>query len=60
MVISELYKSEPLAFNMVKNEMVADNQDQLENEWIEQLKEKYPVKINKAVFEEIRKKINNE
>jgi peptidyl-prolyl cis-trans isomerase SurA len=59
-VINETFDSEPLPFNMIQNEMVAGYQDQLEQDWIEQLKGKYSVKINSLVLEEIRKTLNNE
>ena len=40
--------------------MIAGYQDYLENSWIEQLKNKYPVKIDDNVLEEIRKYLGSE
>jgi hypothetical protein len=39
--------------------MMTGYQDSLENEWIRQLKEKYTVKIDNLVLDEIRNNINN-
>ena len=35
-------------------------QEYLESEWIGQLKEKYSVKIDNLVLDEVKKKLNNE
>ena len=40
--------------------MMTGYQEYLENEWIRQLKEKYSVKIDSLVLEEVKKKLNNE
>jgi peptidyl-prolyl cis-trans isomerase SurA len=50
----------PLKFEAVQGEMMTGFQDYLENEWIGQLKEKYNVKIDSLVLEEVKKKLNNE
>lgn len=59
-VIREVYKSEPMPFENVVNEIVSGYQEYLEKEWIKQLKAKYPVKVNNIVLEEIRREIYNE
>jgi peptidyl-prolyl cis-trans isomerase SurA len=59
-VISVVNAPLPLPFSDVQSEMIAGYQEFLEKSWIAQLKEKYPVKIDKIVFEEIRKKLANE
>jgi peptidyl-prolyl cis-trans isomerase SurA len=59
-VINKIYNAEPLPLKMVENEMVTGYQQQLEADWIKQLKENYSVKINSPVLEEIRKIVNNE
>ncbi len=35
--------------------LISDYQNQLEKEWINELKEKYPVVINKVVLKDIKK-----
>jgi peptidyl-prolyl cis-trans isomerase SurA len=59
-VITRVNPPEPLPFADVQSEMIPGYQEFLEKSWIRQLKEKYPVKIDKSVFEEIRKKLANE
>lgn len=58
-VVSDVHPSQPMPFSAVRADMITGYQDWLEKEWIRQLKEKYPVKIDKIVFEEIRKKLTN-
>jgi peptidyl-prolyl cis-trans isomerase SurA len=57
--IKKIYEPEPLSFGEVQGEMMTGYQDSLENEWIRQLKEKYTVKIDNLVLDEIRNNINN-
>ena len=38
----------------VRGQVTADYQNELEKEWVAQLKEKYKVKINKKVLKKIR------
>jgi len=41
-------------------EIMTSYQEYLESEWTAQLKEKYSVKIDNLVLEEVKKKLNNE
>jgi len=41
-------------------EMMTLYQEYLESEWTAQLKEKYTVKTDSLVLEEVKKKLNNE
>lgn len=50
----------PLPFSEVQGEMISGYQEWLEKNWITQLKDKYSVKINNEIMEEIRKKLGNE
>lgn len=50
----------PLKFDEVKGEMITGYQEYLESEWIKQLKEKYSVKIDSLVLEELKRKISDE
>ncbi len=59
-VINRVLEPAPLPFNEIQGEMMTGYQDFLESEWIKQLKEKYSVMIDSMVFEEVRKKLNNE
>jgi len=56
-VIKARIKPEPLPFKAVKEELIPGFQDYLETEWIKQLKNKYNVKVDKAVLDEIRKSL---
>lgn len=55
-----IVEATPLPLEEVRGEMMTGYQEFLENEWVEQLKIKYPVKIDAIVFEEIKKSLNNE
>jgi peptidyl-prolyl cis-trans isomerase SurA len=59
-LIKEVIDPVPLEFQKIHGEMMAGYQEMLENEWIKQLKEKYTVKINNIVLEEVKKKLENE
>lgn len=56
-VISELIDPVPLEFESVQEEVINDFQEYLESSWIEQLKEKYNVKIDNSVLNEIKKRL---
>jgi peptidyl-prolyl cis-trans isomerase SurA len=59
-VVNKILEPEPLPFKEVQGEMMTGYQEYLENEWIGQLKGKYPVKIDNLVLDEVRKSILNE
>jgi peptidyl-prolyl cis-trans isomerase SurA len=46
---------QPVEFNLVQGEMMAGYQEQLDRQWMEQLKQKYPVKIDNSVLGEVKK-----
>jgi peptidyl-prolyl cis-trans isomerase SurA len=58
--IIKVVEPAPLAFSEVQGEMMIKYQEFLENEWVGQLKEKYSVKIDNIVLEEVKKKLKNE
>ena len=60
LVINRIMEPEPLPLEEVRGEMMTGYQEYLENEWIRQLKEQYPVKIDNAVLNEVKKSLNNE
>jgi peptidyl-prolyl cis-trans isomerase SurA len=41
--------------NEARGYVIADYQDQLEREWVQQLRKRYPVKINKKVLSKLIK-----
>ena len=59
-LISNVVEPVPLRFDEVKGEILTGFQDYLEQEWIGQLKEKYSVKIDNLVLNEVKGKLNNE
>ena len=59
-VVTRIYEPEPRPFEEVQGEMMTGYQEYLENEWIVQLKEKFNVKIDTLVFNEIKNQIRNE
>ena len=59
-VINKIFEPEPEPFKEVQGEMMTGYQEYLENEWIGQLKEKYTVKIDSKVLDEVKKSLNNE
>lgn len=55
--IKRILEPVPLDFSKVEGEMATGYQEYLENQWIKQLKEKYTVKIDNLVLEEITKEL---
>jgi peptidyl-prolyl cis-trans isomerase SurA len=59
-LINKFIDAVPLSFSEVQGEIIAGYQQYLEDGWIKQLKEKYTVRIDNGVLEEIRKSLSNE
>jgi peptidyl-prolyl cis-trans isomerase SurA len=59
-VINKVIEPVPKPFKDVQGEMMTGYQEFLENEWIRQLKEKYPVKIDNQVYDEVKRSLSNE
>ena len=59
-VIRKVLDPVPVELNEVRGEMMTGYQEYLEADWVRQLKEKYNVKIDNVVLEEVKKKSNNE
>ncbi len=59
-LIKKVIEPVPLTFSEVQGDMMTKYQESLENEWLKQLKEKYPVKIDNQVYAEVRKSLENE
>ena len=60
LVISKIIDPVPLPFEKVQGMMMSGYQEKLENDWIEQLKAKYSVKVDSTEFNNIKKRISNE
>ena len=58
--INKIIEPSPLPLEEVRGEMMTGFQEFLENEWIKQLKGKYPVKIDTLVLEEVKNSLKNE
>jgi peptidyl-prolyl cis-trans isomerase SurA len=56
--ILQVVKNEPKPLNEVRGQVIADYQEQIEKEWVEQLRAKYPVSINQQVFNSIISNFN--
>ncbi len=59
-VINKITEPSPQSFDEAKTDVLSEYQDWLTEEWIRQLTEKYTVKIDNNVFEEVKERINNE
>lgn len=55
LVIEEKYPAGIKPFEKAKSESITRYQDHLESEWLKELEQKYPVKINETVFGELYK-----
>jgi len=53
-VVHKLLKPEPKSYQDAKGMVTADYQNHLEKEWLEALRKKYPVNIDKAVLSTIK------
>ena len=45
---------QPRLFEDAKGLVISDYQQELEDKWVADLKKKYPVKVNRVVFEGIK------
>ncbi len=57
MKIVKVNEPASLPFNEVQAEVISGYQDWLTDKWVKQLKEKYNVKVDSAVYEEVRKEL---
>ena len=56
-IINEVMPSSPKEIDDIKGTVISDYQNHLENEWIKELKVKYPVKVNNTAFEKVIEKL---
>jgi peptidyl-prolyl cis-trans isomerase SurA len=59
-VISKVIEPVPLKLGEIREEMITGYQEYLEREWIRQLKQKYNVRIEGIVLDEVKKILNHE
>ncbi|HDR68383.1 MAG TPA: hypothetical protein ENN61_04960 [Bacteroidaceae bacterium] len=52
-VVREIRPPEPKMLNDARGQITSDYQNYLEQQWIKELKEKYPVEVNKALLSKI-------
>lgn len=53
-IVHKILKDQPKTLNEAKGVITSDYQNHLEQEWIKELKKKYPVQVNSDVMQEIR------
>ncbi len=56
--ISQILPSGPKALSEIRGKAVSDYQESLEAEWIQELKKKYPLKVNNQEWKKMTKVIN--
>ena len=56
MKIEEIIPPSPKALNEARGYAVADYQEYLEKQWVDKLRQEYPVKVNEGVFKTLVKK----
>lgn len=54
--IEEVLGSSPKELEEARGYVIADYQDRLENDWVDRLRKRYPVKVKKRVFEKLVRK----
>ena len=59
-VVKNVFEPAPLPFEKVQKEMMKGYQDELETEWIKQLKQKYTVSIDNQVLAQVKKILTND
>ncbi len=57
--IIEVRQPEPKTFKEARGVVTSGYQAELEVQWLEQLREKYPVTVNKKLLEKVKKNYNN-
>lgn len=58
LVFRDILSPEPKKLSETRGMVIADYQDYLEQKWIEQLKKRYPVQIDKKVFKSLKEREN--
>lgn len=56
--VKEVKKAEPKLMSECRGKLISDYQQYLENNWVDKLKNEFSVKVNKNVFESVKKQLN--
>ena len=56
-IIDEILPPQAKQLNEIKGQLISEYQEYLEEQWLNQLREEYPVLINKTIFKEFSRKI---
>lgn len=55
--VKEIKKAEPKLMSECRGKLISDYQQYLENNWVDQLKKEFTVKVDKNVFESVKKQL---
>lgn len=56
--INELLKAHPKKFEETRGRVISDYQDYIEENWLAELRKKYPIKLNEKAFKKLKRKYN--
>ena len=56
--VLNLVENDPKPIDEVRGQLISDYQDYLEQEWIQRLRQKYKVNINKSVYQQVISNLN--
>lgn len=59
-MINNVTDAQPMKLIDIREKIITGYQEYLENRWMEQLKEKYSVKIDNSILEEVKNKLKDE
>jgi peptidyl-prolyl cis-trans isomerase SurA len=59
-IIDEILPPQAKQLNEIKGQVISEYQEYLEEQWLNQLREEYPVLINKTVFNRTKEIIEKE
>jgi hypothetical protein len=51
-------ENDPIPLSEIRGQVIADYQEHLEQQWIESLRQKYPVEINSEVYRKVISNLN--
>lgn len=59
LTVNDVFKSEPKTYDEAKGKLISDYQNQLEEDWLKSLHQRYKVEINDKALEAVKKQIKN-
>lgn len=51
-------QNDPIPLSEIRGQVIADYQEYLEQQWVESLRQKYPVEVNKKVYQKVISNLN--